>query len=84
MIFMYSQKTLFFIEDIIFVTVKSLNVGRAGPRICGLHPPIIDTAFIKASFSQMIKLGLVPHPALTRKPGYPPFLLHRTQGEVHI
>ena len=29
MIFMYSQKTLFFIEDIIFVTVKSINVGRA-------------------------------------------------------
>ena len=56
MIFMYSQKTLFFIEDIIFVTVKSKVRGRrAGPRICGLHPPIIDTAFIKASFSQMIK-----------------------------
>ncbi len=55
MILMYSQKTLFFIEDVIFVTVKSLNVAAAG-RICGLHPPIIDTAFIKASFSQMIKL----------------------------
>ena len=31
-----------------------------------------------------IKLGLVPHPALTRRPGDPPFLLHRTQGEVQI
>ncbi len=45
MMLMYSQKTLFFIGDVIFVTVKSLIVAAAAaaagpPRICGLHPPI--------------------------------------------
>ena len=31
-----------------------------------------------------IGIGLVHHPALARKPRYPTFLLHRTQGQVQI
>ena len=31
-----------------------------------------------------IKMGLVSHPDLDRKPRYPIFLLHRTQGQVQI
>jgi hypothetical protein len=42
----------------IFVTVTRAKLWPPPPRICGLHPPIIDTAFVKASFSQIIKTGL--------------------------
>ena len=88
MIFIYSQKTLCFIEDIMFFEVLCVWEKQNSFVVAAAHlwpaPAIIDTAFIKASFPQMIKLGLVPHPALTRRPGDPPFLLHRIQGEVQI
>ncbi len=37
---------IFFIEDIFFVTVKSLNVAGPG-RALVAHPALIGTAFVK-------------------------------------
>ena len=67
----------------IFVTVTNFRPNFVARALC-LHLLWLQHFMKMLSFSQMIKIGLVRHPALTRKPRYPTFLLHRTQGQVQI
>ena len=53
------RKHKFFEVLCVWEKQNSFVGAAAGPRICGLHPPIIDTAFIKASFSHMINITVV-------------------------